>query len=149
MKFRSTIDRFYLIFHGIALLIVAVACFFPYFIEEKVPVLASFILIGTFVLCTGFLLWMLFDIRYEIKPDHLFVKAGPVRKKISYVEISRVSPTRDVFSGFHLLSSRDAIEIFYRSALMGSIKISPFEKELFLKELRNHVPDTTSQELPF
>ncbi|WP_033541797.1 PH domain-containing protein [Planococcus sp. CAU13] len=141
MTFHSKIDRFYIIFNSIALLVVAIACFFPYFIEE-VPAMASVILIGTFVLSAGFLLWMLFDIRYQIEPDHLFVKAGPLKKRIRYEEISRVSPTRDVFTGMRMLSSRDAVEIFYRSAFMGSVKISPSEKERFLTELKKHVPES-------
>ncbi len=149
MIFHSKIDRFYLSLNGIALLIVALACFFPYFIEDEVPITASVILIGTFVLCEGLLLWLLFDIRYEIKPDHLFVKAGPVSKRIPYEEISRVSPTRDVFSGFRLLSSQDAIEILYRSAFMGSVKISPLEKERFLDELKRHLPESKFNETPF
>lgn len=121
----------------------------PYRIEEEVPAMASVILIGTFVLCAGFLLWMLFDIRYELQADHLFVKAGPIRKRIPYEEISRVSPTTDIYSGLRLLSSRDAVEVFYRSAFMGSVKISPYEKERFLEELKNRVPENKFKENPY
>lgn len=149
MTFRSKIDRFYIIFHSITLLVIAITCFFPYFIEEDVPAMASVILISMFVLCAGFLLWMLFDIRYRIEPDCLFVKAGPLKKRIPYEEISRVSPTRDVFTGTRMLSSRDAVEVFYRSAFAGSVKISPHEKERFLEELKNHVPESKFKEKPY
>ncbi|MCM3611970.1 PH domain-containing protein [Planococcus sp. MERTA32b] len=149
MTFHSKIDRFYIIFNSAAMLILALTCFIPFFIEDEMPIMASVMLIGTFVLCAGFMLWMLFDIRYDVEPDHLFVKAGPVRKRILYEEISRVSPTTDMYSGLRLLSSRDAIEIFYRSAFMGSVKISPLEKERFLEELIKRVPEAKFQEQPF
>lgn len=139
MEFRSKIDRFFLIMNGLALLVVAVSIFWPFFIEDNIPLMAAVFLIGTFVLTFIFMLWIMFDIKYIFHSDYLFVKGGPIRSQIPYNEITRVSPTSDIFTGYRILSSKEGIEIFYSSAIMGSVKISPKEQELFLAELKKHV----------
>lgn len=110
----------------------AASIFIPFFIEDEVTASAAAILIGTFILIFAFMLWLLLDIKYIFHPDHLFVKGGPFRSRILYKEITRVSPTNEILTGYRILSARDGIEIFYRSALMGSVKISPKDREEFL-----------------
>ncbi|MBY7141904.1 PH domain-containing protein [Virgibacillus sp. NKC19-3] len=38
--------------------------------------------------------------------------------------------------GYRLLSSRKAVEISYKKAFLGSIIISPQNRDLFIKELK-------------
>ncbi|KYD25219.1 hypothetical protein B4110_3001 [Parageobacillus toebii] len=45
-----------------------------------------------------------------------------------------------------MLSSASGIEIFYKSGILGSVKISPKEKELFLSELKKRCPNAIIQE---
>lgn len=144
MVFRSKVDRFFVITIGIAVLVLAASCFFPYFIEDEVPLLAGVILTVTFLLCAGFIVWISVDILYELNEDHLFVKAGPIRRRIPYEEITKVAPNRDISTGFRMLSSRDGLEVYYKSAFMGGVKISPEDKELFISELKKRGPHIKS-----
>ncbi|MFC4408854.1 PH domain-containing protein [Chungangia koreensis] len=144
MIFRSKVDRIFVITIGMAILILAASCFFPYFLEDEVPLLAGVILTSTFLLCTGFIVWISIDIRYKLNDDHLFIKAGPIRRRIPYNEITRVSPNRDIFTGFRILSSSDGLEVSYKSAIMGGVKISPENKELFVTELKKRCPNIKS-----
>lgn len=42
----------------------------------------------------------------------------------------------NIWVGYRVLSSRDAIELHYKTGLLGSVKISPEQKELFIEELQ-------------
>lgn len=93
-----------------------------------------------FILTVVFLLWISFSISYTFQENHLLVKTGPIKKRIQYNEITSVRPTKDIFTGFRILSSIDALAISYQSGIMGEIKISPKDKAAFLIELRERVP---------
>ncbi len=54
--------------------------------------------------------------------------------------MTRISTTNDIFTGYRLLSSKNGIEIFYKSASLGSVKISPKDVELFISELKQRCP---------
>lgn len=140
IKFRSKVDHFFIWTIGIAILIIAVSTFLPFFIEDDVPVAAAIILISSFIVCTGFILWVSFAVSYEFKDEYLFVKGGPLKSRIRYDEITKVSKTRDIFSGYRMLSARDSIEVFYKSGLMGSVKISPENESQFIAELKKRCP---------
>jgi hypothetical protein len=85
--------------------------------------------------------WMVIDIKYVLKDDHLFVKSGPFRSRIAYKDIMEVDKATDILIGYNLLASKDAIEIFYKGGLFNSVKISPRRKDEFLKELQSRNPD--------
>ncbi|MBD3107568.1 PH domain-containing protein [Bacillus sp. AGMB 02131] len=46
------------------------------------------------------------------------------RRRISQT-ITKASSTKDIFFGYRILSSKQGIEIFYKSATLGSVMISP------------------------
>lgn len=92
-----------------------------------------------FVLCTSFFAWITFGIKYVFTDEYLLVKGGPFHSKIRYENITKVAKTNDIFTGFRLLTSKPAIEIFYMTASLGSVKISPQNAELFLIELENRI----------
>lgn len=140
MVFKSKMDRTFRIFISISILIIGISCFFPVFLDEEIPPEAMAILIGVFILIVAFLLWMLFGIQYVFNEEYLLVKGGPFRSRIAYENITKVSPTRDIYTGYRLSTSTDGIEIFYKTGFSGSVKISPKEKELFLSELKKHCP---------
>lgn len=74
----------------------------------------------------------------------MFVKGGPFKSKICYEDITKVTVTYfsvgDVLAGYRVMSSRDGIEIAYKSGMMGHIRISPDSKEQFVNELKKHAP---------
>lgn len=141
MIFRSKIDRPFLTLYGVATLLIAASCFWPFFYDDEMPLSAAIILISIFAATIAFMLWLILGISYVFRGDYLLVKAGPLRIKISYEDISLVAPTSDILTGMRMLSSRDAlVEIFYPKAFMGSVKISPAEQQRFLDELMKRVP---------
>jgi hypothetical protein len=98
------------------------------------------LMLSIFIFSVGFLLWVSFSINYIFQENHLLVKAGPIRKRILYSEITSIRPTEDILTGYRILSSIDALAISYQSGLMGEIKISPRDKDVFLAELAIRVP---------
>lgn len=140
MTFRSKIDRPFLTLYGTASLLIAVSCFWPFFFDEDMPLSAAIILISIFVATIAFMLRLILEISYVFRDDHLSVKAGPLRIKISYENVSLVAPTSDILTGMRMLSSRDALEIFYPKSFMGSVKISSAEQQRFVDKLMKRVP---------
>ncbi|WP_208590074.1 PH domain-containing protein [Gracilibacillus suaedae] len=145
MFFRSRVDAFFVHFIWITIFIIALASFFPLFIEGATELPVILILTSTFFIVTGFILWCTFSVKYVFYQDYLLVKGGPFKSKIRYTNITKVSPTRDIFTGYRILSSRDAIEIFYTTAALGSVKISPNDKEEFITELKKRCPHAQIQ----
>lgn len=152
MVFRSKVDAFFGNFMLIVVLIIALASFFPFFIEEvrnepaEVIIPAVIILTSIFLIVTSFLLWTLFSVKYIFYQDYLLIKGGPFKSRILYENISKVSPTTAIFTGHRILSSKDAIEIFNKTTFMGSIKISPSNRKEFINELKKQCPDIQIQE---
>lgn len=152
MVFRSKVDAFFGNFMLIVVLIIALASFFPFFIEEvrnepaEVIIPAVIILTSIFLIVTSFLLWTLFSVKYIFYQDYLLIKGGPFKSRIPYENISKVSPTTAIFTGHRILSSKDAIEIFNKTTFMGSIKISPSNRKEFINELKKQCPDIQIQE---
>ena len=135
VTFHSKIDRPFLTLYSTATLLITVSCFWPFFFDDDMPLSAAIIFVSIFVGTIAFVLWLILGISYVFRDNHLFVKAGPLRRKIAYEDISLVAPTSDILTGTRKLSSRDALEIFYPKAFMGSVKISPDEQQRFLDEL--------------
>ncbi|WP_435921580.1 PH domain-containing protein [Paenibacillus sp. DYY-L-2] len=151
MVFRSKVDAFFVNFMLIVVIIIALATFFPLFIEEvrndsETLIPAFIILASIFFIVTSFLLWTSFSVKYIFDPDHLLIKGGPFRSRIPYENITKVSPTTAIFTGHRILSSRDAIEISNKTTWMGSIKISPRTKKEFINELKKRCPNLQIQE---
>jgi len=140
MVFHSKVDAFFVNFMLIVVLIVGLASFFPLFLEGGTELLVVMILTSTFFIVIGFILWCAFSVKYVFYQGYLLVKGGPIRSRIPYEEITKVSPTREILTGYRILSSRDAIEIFYKKAILGSVKISPKEQKKFITELKKRCP---------
>ncbi len=130
---------------GLAMGLIGVACLWPvayeiFVSEENTKWAGIFLCLGLFVLFEGFLLWISLDIRYVFEKDYLFVKGGPFRSKIPYEDITKVNHTKEILSGYRILSSTDALEIHYKKASLGSVIISPADKEKCLEVLLQKVP---------
>ncbi|MBS4207876.1 PH domain-containing protein [Bacillus sp. FJAT-50079] len=144
MTFNTKRDRFFTVSIMISLLVIAVATLWPVVYEvgyaAQTDWIAVWIMIGLFILSVGFILWAWFDIEYTFHNDYLFVRGGPFRSKIPYKQITRVIETNGIFVGYRILSSKDALEIQYKTGLLGSVIISPEHKEQFVEELRKRSP---------
>lgn len=139
MVFRSSIDKYFLLVIGIAIIVLAFACLFPLFLDGKIEPFGMLLMFSMFFLTTGFLLWISFSISYIFQEKYLLVKAGPLSKRIPYSEMISIRPTKDILTGYRILSSVDALALSYQSGLMGEIKISPKDKEKFIEELKARV----------
>lgn len=147
MTFQSKVDRFFTSFILIAVLIIGAVIFLPLFIEDVRNELATVLILTTILLIViGFILWTAFSVKYVFNQDYLFVKSGPFRSRIRYENITKVSSTTAIFTGYRMLSSRDGLEIFYKNAALGSMKISPKNKSKFITELKRRCPNLQIQQ---
>lgn len=140
MTFRSKIDSFFIRILLAAILFIAAVSFIP-LLFEGAPFSAFVIVTITFLVTTALMLWITFTIRYVFLENHLLVKAGPFRSRVPYGSILKVAPTRDIFTGYRLLSSRDALEIINNTTMFGTVKISPEDQHAFIAELKKRCPD--------
>ncbi|AUD14442.1 MULTISPECIES: PH domain-containing protein [unclassified Planococcus (in: firmicutes)] len=140
MTFHSKIDSFFIRFILAAILFIAAISFIP-LLFEGAPFSAFVIVTATFLVTTALILWITFAIRYVFLENHLLVKAGPFRSRIPYDSILKVAPTRDIFTGYRLLSSRDALELINNKTMLGTVKISPEDQSAFIAELKKRCPD--------
>ncbi|WP_404334349.1 PH domain-containing protein [Planococcus rifietoensis] len=140
MTFHSKIDSFFIRFILAAILFIAAISFIP-LLFECAPFSAFVIVTATFLVTTALILWITFAIRYVFLENHLLVKAGPFRSRIPYDSILKVAPTRDIFTGYRLLSSRDALELINNKTMLGTVKISPEDQSAFIAELKKRCPD--------
>ena len=137
--YRSKFDRFIVLIAVVTLSNLAVFLV-PLLLDRDIPADAKVVLPVMCALVLGFFLWTALTVKYVFGPDHLMIRGGPFRSRIPYDEITKVAPLDNIFVGYRLLTAKDGIEIFYRSGLLGSVKISPREAERFLAELRRRCP---------
>lgn len=146
MTFHSKVDRFFTRFILIVVLMIGAVTFLPLFFVGVRNELASVLILTTiFLIVIGFILWTVFSVKYVFNQEHLFVKGGPFRSRIPYENITKVSPTTAIFTGYTILSSKDGLEIFYKNAALGSVKISPKHKKEFISELKIRCPNLLIQ----
>ena len=137
MTFSSKVDRFFIRFIVIAVLIIGSLVFLPLFFEDVRNELATVLIWSAILLIViGFILWTAFSVKYVFNQDYLVVKGGPFRSRIPYENITKISPTTEIFTGYRILSSRDGLEIFYKNSALGSVKVSPKNKNEFIAELK-------------
>lgn len=140
MIFRSQIDKYFIKLFAIIIMVIAAVTLLPVMIDDNVPPAAVITMAGIFLVMTGLIGWNIFSIRYIFKEDHLYIKGGLFRSRIPYEEITKVARPDEIHTGYRLLTSKKAIEIFYRTAFTGSAKISPKDQEGFIAEIQKHCP---------
>lgn len=141
MKFSSKIDKFFVGIISITVFIILGVFLFPLLLDYDRTSIDTITVLSLCVLSIGVLLWSAFSIKYVLYNDHLFVKGGLFKSRIPYEDITRISPTTEIFTGYRLLSSKQGIELFYKSATLGSVKISPKDIDLFIFELEKRAPN--------
>jgi len=83
----------------------------------------------------GFLLWMYWGTYYELRPDHLYCRSGPLAERIPYANIRSATLARNLFSSMALSTKRIKIRQHGRGFVAGTTYISPVDRETFLSEL--------------
>ncbi|MEH7249470.1 PH domain-containing protein [Neobacillus niacini] len=126
---------------SITLFVILAVFIIPLSLDKERTIIDTIIVLSLCVLSIGFILWSAFSIKYVFYQDHLFVKGGLFRSRIPYEEITRILTTKEIFTGYRLLSSKDGIEIYYKSSSLGSVKISPKDIELFISEIKKRCPN--------
>lgn len=84
----------------------------------------------------AFVAWFWFGTGYTVETNQLYVKSGPIRRRIPLDEITRVQESRTPYSSVSL--SRDRIKIHYGES--GIVVISPKDKMRFLTLLGERCP---------
>lgn len=140
MIFKAKIDKYYIKFIAIMILVLALAILFPLFFEGGDDVIVIIVLLTIFIVTVFFVLWSTFSIKYEFTNDHLFIKGGPYRSKIPYEKMKKIAYTNEILIGYRVMSSKEGVELFYTTALLGSVKISPLEQDAFIDELVKRCP---------
>jgi len=140
MEFGAKVDRYFVLLIVSTIIILAAAIYVPlWFAEGFDPALIGW-MTAVFLAMVALILWCSFSVKYVFFDDHLYVKGGPFRSRIPYKSIRQAAPTKNIFTGYRILSSVDAIEIFYDKGMLGSVKISPKDTEQFLAELKKRCP---------
>ena len=146
MVFRSKIDTFFVNFIMIVILLLALVSFWPHYFFNKIDLFPFLLLSSTFLIPAGVILWSVFSIKYVYYQDFLLVQGGPYKSRILYEDITKVTSSNNIFSGYRILSSRDAIEIYSKQAFWGSVTISPMCKREFISELKKRCPNMNIRE---
>ncbi|HZG86695.1 PH domain-containing protein [Paenibacillus sp.] len=134
MKFQTKRDQFFIVFWIVTLIIINLGFLLPLLGGGK-SWGDTIVVIILDLLFTVFFIWLAVDLSYVIKNDHILVKGGIFRSKIKYEDITKISGKPNIWAGYRMIFSRDAIEIFYKTGFMGSVIISPVNKTLFIQEL--------------
>lgn len=138
MKYRTKRDKFFIVLWLVVIIFVNIVLLSPIILDpslddkELIPLLIVDVLISAFILSLA-------AISYELKEDFLLVKAGMIRSKIKYKDITNITFQPNIWVGYRLIFSRDAIEIHYKTGLLGSIVISPENKMQFVEELNKRM----------
>lgn len=86
-------------------------------------------------------------VKYVITEQQLNVQAGPIKNTIPYEKITRIERFRGLgytSGGYKLHLAGDGFEIFYSNGWFGSVRISPQQDEQFLKEIRRHLSNDST-----
>ena len=114
----------------------AAAAIYITFLQMSILLLLSqeLLFLGVVALCFS----ILRSTYYTMKADELFVRSGPFKWSIPYLEIEKVVPVRNLRSSAAL--SRDRLHITHTSSKEGSY-ISPEKEKAFMLDLAGRCPD--------
>lgn len=140
MVFRSKMDSWFKRFFAILFFLVTAGMWIAPIFDSSLSGLDWFYLTVIYVLMIVFLCWIFLDTKYEFKQQYLVVKGGPIGSKIKYSDITKVARATDLYTGYRLATSKNVLEIFYTTAVAGSVKISPYQQEAFVEELLKRCP---------
>src|SRR5699024_8298510 len=107
MVFRSKVDALFSNFMLIVVLIIGAGSVWPSLLEGGTYLPVVLILSSIFLIVISLILLTAFSVKYVFYQDYLFVKGGLFRSRIPYENITKVSPTTAICTGYRVLSSKD------------------------------------------
>lgn len=134
MKYKTKRDSFFIYLWTALILFINLVFFVPMLFDDIRFDEILIVCVFDFIISAS-LIWLAIDISYIIKDEYLLVKGGMFKSKILYKDITKITGSPNIWVGYRLLFSRDAIEIHYKTGLMGSVIISPENKQAFIEEL--------------
>lgn len=139
LKFISKMDKkFKGFFIGFAIFIILFFIFIAILDGATISKADWLTLIITMFVVILFVAWLLVDIRYVLREDHLYIRGGFLFTKIKYEDIEGYrlfNSFLEAGSGFNVLSSTKGVAILSQKVLLGEVKISPSNREQFIEEL--------------
>lgn len=147
MTFKSKIDLPFSIMMVISIAVLAIIGFFPFFLDGPLDFWSVSILLAATLPAILLLILMTFNTRYIFYNDYLHVKSILFGSKIPYRDIYKVHPTANFISGYRVMTSKDGLEIHSRSIGLGSVKISPQNKDIFIEELKKRASHAQYQDI--
>lgn len=146
MVFRSKMDTYFATFLFIVILVIGMVVFIPLLIDREATITIMLTMTSFYIAIISFTLWSFLSIQYVFYEDHLFVKGGLFKSRIPYEKITKISPTKEIFTGYRALSSKEGLELFSDAVTWGSVKISPKESERFISEIQKRCPNVKIQD---
>ncbi|MFC0190144.1 PH domain-containing protein [Fictibacillus aquaticus] len=142
MTFTAERDRFFVILMFVTLFVVGCSLFIPLWFDKENLTAENLTAVSSLYIFTmGVILWVSFFFKYTLHNEYLLVKGGPAKSRILYSDITKVAPVDNIYTGFRMHSSRNSIEVFYKTGWTGSVKISPKNQKLFIDELKKRCPN--------
>lgn len=143
MKFEGEKDRFFAVYTTKYFVTITGFLLLPFFLNDSTHN-AYFIVVWSaiylYFLFTAVLI--IFNVKYEFRDHHFYAQGGTFKRKLPYSSIYRIRTTADVYFGDDiLLTSGNAMELFfYKNGKEKSLKISPENREEFIKIMTNSCP---------
>lgn len=141
MEYRSKVDKFFVVFISITLSIIMAVFLIPLILDTDKTLVDVIIVLTLCFLSIAFILWTSFSIKYIFNTETLLIKGGPFKTRIPYEDITKLTETTEIFTGYRVLASKDSLEVFYKKGILGSVKISPTDKKRFISELKKRCPN--------
>lgn len=149
MTFHSKIDGYYKICMLMLFLLVLGTLVLPVIFDTEANKTDLIIGISIPVILIACILWYTFSVKYIITDKYLIVKGAFFRSRILYKDIlfvSHINKILDTLIGYRLMTAKKGLEIAYKTGLIGSVKISPADEEVFLSELQKRCPNLEIRE---
>lgn len=128
MLFKSAVDSWFYAIIGLSILLGMISLWPIIPMGDSSSIVLS---ISTFLLTSGFLIWLVLSTEYRIVSHNLLIRSGPFRWTIPIEEIHSIEPSRSVLSSPAL--SLDRFRITYGSG--KQVLVSPKRREQFLQAL--------------
>lgn len=136
--YNSRIDASFLVLTSLLL----IGLLFRGLMLLRFDTVEALMVFGALALLVIVLLLFCYPCRYVFEADHLLIQSGALRFQVDYADVTRIEPSRSLWSGPALSLERVRIDHDGRFVL-----VSPMRRERFMAELQARV-DAARGSLP-
>lgn len=148
MCFEAKRDKSFMTLFSSSIIMITAILSIPIF-TLSLSTIDKIVLLSIFLIIVVVLISTVHFIKYEFHDDYLYIKGGLFFRRIRYDIITHVESsnftTADLLAGYRILSSKDGVVINYKAGI-GSIKISPRDKSIFISELKKRIPNVKTRD---